>query len=164
MILPAPGRGTTRREVEGFCRRAQRLRQAPAPSTTLCAVPLPESGRITGLRATERAVPYLYLASAILAEVIGTSMLKQADGFTRIVPGMISVSAYFVALFFLSLTLKTIPTGIVYAIWSGIGIVLIAAVAWLWQGQKLDLPAIAGMALIILGVLVMNLFSRASVG
>ena len=109
-------------------------------------------------------MPYLYLAIAILAEVIGTSMLKLADGFTRIVPGMISVAAYFVALFFLSLTLKTIPTGIVYAIWSGIGIVLIATVAWLWQGQKLDLPAMAGMVLIILGVIVMNLFSKASVG
>lgn len=104
---------------------------------------------------------YLFLAIAILAEVIGTSMLKQAEGFTRIVPGLISIVAYAIALYFLSLTLKTIPTGIVYAIWSGIGIVLIATVAWLFQGQKLDAPAISGMALIILGVIVMNLFSKA---
>jgi small multidrug resistance pump len=106
---------------------------------------------------------YLYLAIAILAEVVGTSMLKQAAGFTRIVPGVISVLAYGVALYFLSQTLKTIPTGIVYAIWSGIGIVLIATVAWIFQGQKLDAPAITGMALIILGVIVMNLFSKAGV-
>ena len=106
---------------------------------------------------------YLYLAIAILAEVIGTSMLKQAEGFTRIIPGVISVMAYIVALYFLSLTLKFIPTGVVYAIWSGIGIVLIATVAWAFQGQKLDAPAIAGMGLIILGVIVMNLFSKAGV-
>jgi small multidrug resistance pump len=71
--------------------------------------------------------------------------------------------AYIVALYFLSLTLKFIPTGVVYAIWSGIGIVLIATVAWAFQGQKLDAPAIAGMGLIILGVIVMNLFSKAGV-
>ncbi|WP_353226834.1 SMR family transporter [Novosphingobium sp.] len=106
---------------------------------------------------------YMYLAIAIIAEVIGTSMLKQADGFTKLLPGVISVVAYFIALYALSITLKTIPTGIVYAIWSGIGIVLIAIVAWVFQGQKLDIPAMAGMALIIAGVMVMNLFSRASV-
>ena len=109
-------------------------------------------------------MPYFYLAIAIVAEVIGTSMLKEANGFQRLVPGIISLVAYICALFFLSLTLRSIPTGIVYAIWSGIGIVLIATVAWLLQGQKLDAPAIAGMALIILGVVVMNLFSKASVG
>jgi small multidrug resistance pump len=110
----------------------------------------------------ERRVSYFYLGIAIIAEVIGTSMLKQAEGFTRLIPGVISVVAYGVALYFLSLTLKTIPTGIVYAIWSGIGIVLIATVAWLFQGQKLDLPAILGMGLIIAGVIVLNLFSKAS--
>ncbi len=109
----------------------------------------------------EHRLHYLYLSIAILAEVLGTSMLKAAEGFTRFVPGAASVIAYCVALYFLSLTLKTIPTGIVYAIWSGIGIVLIASVAWLFQGQKLDAPAIIGMALIILGVIVMNLFSKA---
>jgi len=108
-------------------------------------------------------VSYLYLVIAIIAEVIGTSMLKESNGFSRIVPGLISVVAYLVALFLLSLTLKTIPTGIVYAIWSGFGIVLIAIVAWVFQGQKLDAPAMAGMGLIIVGILVMNLFSRAAV-
>jgi small multidrug resistance pump len=150
--------------VEGVCCPAQRLAQRAPPRHHALRGAFLRIGEDHGTAATERTVPYLYLAIAILAEVIGTSMLKLADGFTRIVPGMISVAAYFVALFFLSLTLKTIPTGIVYAIWSGIGIVLIATVAWLWQGQKLDLPAMAGMVLIILGVIVMNLFSKASVG
>jgi small multidrug resistance pump len=109
-------------------------------------------------------VSYLYLVIAIIAEVIGTSMLKESNGFSRLVPGLISVAAYMVALFLLSLTLKTLPTGIVYAIWSGFGIVLIATVAWVFQGQKLDAPAIVGMALIIVGIGVMNLFSNVGVG
>ena len=106
---------------------------------------------------------YFYLAIAIIAEVIGTSMLRQSDGFSRIVPGVISVAAYLVALFLLSLTLKVMPTGIVYAIWSGFGIVLIAIVAWVFQGQKLDLPALLGIGLIIAGIGVMNLFSKVGV-
>ena len=106
---------------------------------------------------------YFYLVIAIIAEVIGTSMLKESNGFSRLIPGVISVTAYVVALFLLSLTLKTMPTGIVYAIWSGFGIVLIAIVAWVFQGQKLDVPAMAGMALIIVGICVMNLFSKAGV-
>lgn len=105
---------------------------------------------------------YLYLAIAIVAEVVGTSFMKQADGFTKLVPSLICVVAYLVAFYFLSLTLKTIPTGIAYAIWSGVGIVLIATVAWIFQGQKLDAPAILGMGLIISGVVVMNLFSKAA--
>ena len=105
---------------------------------------------------------YLYLAVAILAEVIGTSFLKGSAGFTRPLPTAVTVVAYAVAFYALSLTLRTIPTGIAYAIWSGVGIVLIAAVAWIAQGQKLDLPAMLGMALIIAGVGVMNLFSRAA--
>ena len=105
---------------------------------------------------------YIYLVIAIVAEVIGTSFMKQADGFTKLVPSLICVAAYIVAFYFLSLTLKTIPTGIAYAIWSGVGIVLIAAVAWVFQGQKLDAPAILGMGLIISGVVVMNLFSKAA--
>lgn len=105
---------------------------------------------------------YIYLVIAIVAEVVGTSFMKQADGFTKLVPSLICVAAYIVAFYFLSLTLKTIPTGIAYAIWSGVGIVLIAAVAWVFQGQKLDAPAILGMGLIISGVVVMNLFSKAA--
>jgi small multidrug resistance pump len=105
---------------------------------------------------------YLYLALAIVAEVIATSCLKWSDGFTKLIPSMITVAGYAIAFYFLSLTLRTIPTGIAYAIWSGAGILLIAAVAWAFQGQKLDAPAIIGMALIISGVSVMNLFSKVS--
>ncbi len=102
---------------------------------------------------------YVYLALAIVAEVIGTTALKASNGFSR--PGWVAVTVagYGVAFYLLSLTLRTVPTGVAYAIWSGVGIVLISLVAWLVQGQKLDLAAIAGMALIIAGVAVMNLFS-----
>ena len=103
---------------------------------------------------------YLYLALAIVAEVIATSCLKMSDGFTRLWPSVITVVGYAVAFYFLSLTLRTIPTGVAYAIWSGVGIVLIAAVAWAFQGQKLDTPAIIGMTLIVSGVAVMNIFSK----
>jgi small multidrug resistance pump len=102
---------------------------------------------------------YLYLAIAISAEVIATSFMRQSDGFTKLVPSLITAAGYAIAFYFLSLTLRTLPVGIAYAIWSGVGIVLIAGIAWAFQGQKLDLPAIAGMALIVSGVLVMNLFS-----
>ena len=105
---------------------------------------------------------YLYLAIAIVAEVVGTSFMKASGGFTRPGPAAVAILAYAIAFYALSLTLRTIPTGIAYAIWSGVGIVLIASVAWLFQGQKLDAAALAGMALIIVGVVVMNLFSRAT--
>lgn len=105
---------------------------------------------------------YVFLAIAIVSEVIGTSFMKQSEGFTRLGPSVITAAAYLLAFYCLSLTLKTIPTGIAYAIWSGTGIVLIAAVAWAFQGQKLDVPAMLGMGLIIAGVLVMNLFSKAT--
>jgi small multidrug resistance pump len=105
-------------------------------------------------------VSYAYLAIAIVAEVIATSFLKQSDGFTRPVPTIVMAIGYIVAFFFLSLTLREVPTGIAYAIWSGVGIVLITAIAWIVQGQRLDAPAMIGMALIIAGVLVMNLWSR----
>lgn len=105
---------------------------------------------------------YLYLLAAIVAEVIGTTALKAADGFSRPLPSAVTVLAYGTAFFFLSLTLRTVPTGIAYAIWSGVGIVLVSAAAWLVQGQRLDAPAIIGMALIIAGVAVMNLFSTTS--
>ena len=95
---------------------------------------------------------YAFLAIAIVSEVIGTSFLKQSEGFTRLV-------CYVVAFYVLSLTLRHIPTGVAYAIWSGVGIVLIAAIAWIVQGQKLDAAALIGMGLIIAGVVVMNLFS-----
>lgn len=104
---------------------------------------------------------YLFLAIAIVAEVLGTSFMKQSEGFTRLAPSLVTVIAYAIAFYCLSLTLRTIPTGIAYAIWSGVGIVLIAAIAWIFQGQKLDAPAVLGLALIIAGVAVLNLFSKA---
>ena len=103
---------------------------------------------------------YLYLGIAILAEVIATSSLKSAEGFTRLGPSVITILGYAVAFGFLSLTLRTLPVGIAYAIWSGVGIVLIAAVGWLWHGQALDAPALVGLGLIIAGVMVVNIFSK----
>lgn len=102
---------------------------------------------------------YLFLAGAIVAEVIATTALKASDGFTRLMPSLITAIGYGLAFYLLSQTLRAIPTGIAYAIWSGVGIVLITVVAWIVQGQKIDLPAAIGMALIIAGVVVMNVFS-----
>ncbi len=103
---------------------------------------------------------YWFLGIAIVAEVMATSFLKSAEGFTRLWPSAIVVVGYAIAFLCLSLTLRTIPTGIAYAIWSGAGIVLVSAIAWIFMGQKLDAAAIVGMALIIAGVLVINLFSK----
>lgn len=103
---------------------------------------------------------YAYLLVAILCEVVATSALKASEGFTRLWPSVIVVIGYGLAFYCLSMTLRTIPVGIAYALWSGIGIVLIAVVGWLFFRQTLDLPAILGMFLIIAGVLVINLFSR----
>ncbi|MEG3084911.1 SMR family transporter [Sphingomonas sp. PB2P12] len=105
---------------------------------------------------------YLFLAIAIVSEVIGTTFMKQSEGFTRLVPSLVTAAAYAIAFFCLAQTLKTIPTGIAYAIWSGTGIVLIATIAAVFHGQKLDVPAMIGMALIICGVVVMNVFSKAT--
>lgn len=107
-------------------------------------------------------MPYLYLFSAIVAEVIATSFMKESHGFTKLVPSAVTVVGYGIAFYCLSQVLKDIPTGIAYAIWSGVGIVLIALIAWLFQGQKLDLPAILGMGLIIAGVVITNLFSKSA--
>lgn len=103
---------------------------------------------------------YTILVVAIVFEVIATTALARSAGFTRLGPSVLALGGYAVALWLLSLTLQTIPTGIVYAIWSGFGIVLIALVAWLWQGQRLDAPAVLGLGLILAGVLVVNLFSK----
>lgn len=105
---------------------------------------------------------YLLLAVAIVSEVIATTAMKQSNGFTEPLWSVATVIGYGVAFFFLSQTLKVIPTGIAYAIWSGVGIVLISLAAWALQGQKLDTPALIGMALIVTGVVVMNVFSKAS--
>lgn len=106
------------------------------------------------------ATTYLCLGAAIVAEVIATSALSRSDSFARLGPSVITVIGYAAAFYLLSFPLRTMPTGIVYAIWSGLGIVLITAVGWAWFKQALDLPALAGMGLILAGVLVINLFSR----
>lgn len=107
-------------------------------------------------------MPYVYLMIAILAEVAATTFLKESDGFTKLVPALVTLTGYGIAFYFLSLTLRDVPTGIAYAVWSGVGIVLITVAAWLFHGQRLDAPALIGMGLIIAGVIVMNGFSRAS--
>ncbi|MBU9856435.1 SMR family transporter [Rahnella bonaserana] len=103
---------------------------------------------------------YLLLGLAIVAEVIATSSLKSSEGFTRLWPSVVTLMGYTIAIFLLSLTLKTLPTGIAYAIWSGVGIVLVSAIGWFGYGQKLDTPAIIGLGLIIAGVIVVNVFSK----
>ena len=106
---------------------------------------------------------YVYLAIAIVAEVVGTSALKASEEFTNTIPSIFVVVGYGVAFYFLSLVLKTIPVGVAYAIWSGMGIVLITIVGLVAFNQKLDTPALLGMALIVCGVVVMNLFSNSVV-
>ena len=103
---------------------------------------------------------WLFLFIAIVAEVIGTSALKYSEGFTKLCPSAIVVIGYGIAFYFLSLTLKSIPIGIAYAIWSGLGIVLISVIGYSVFKQTLDIPAIIGIGLIILGVIVINLFSK----
>ncbi|GGP19076.1 DMT family transporter [Silvimonas iriomotensis] len=106
---------------------------------------------------------WVWLAIAIVAEVIATSALKAADGFSKLVPSVIVVLGYAVAFYCLALTLRSIPVGIVYAIWSGVGIVLISLVGYFVYRQALDLPAIIGLGLIVAGVAVINVFSRSGV-
>ncbi|MDY0163347.1 DMT family transporter [Desulfobotulus sp.] len=103
---------------------------------------------------------WFFLFIAIIAEVIATSALKMSDGFTKLWPVMVVALGYGLAFYFLSLTLRTIPIGIAYAVWSGVGIVLISFIGWLVFGQKLDLFAVIGITLIISGVLVLNVFSK----
>ena len=103
---------------------------------------------------------WFFLPPAIAAEVAATSALKASEGFTKLPPTLFTLAGYAVAFFFLSLTLRTIPVGIAYAIWSGVGVVLITLIAWFRFGQRLDAPAIAGLALIVAGVVVMNVFSK----
>lgn len=102
---------------------------------------------------------YVLLGLAIVCEVIATSALAKSDNFTRLVPSLIVVIGYGAAFWLLSFPIRTIPVGIVYAIWSGMGIVLITMVSWLWFRQTLDVAALLGLALILAGVLVINLFS-----
>ncbi len=103
---------------------------------------------------------YLALGVAIVAEVIGTSLLPHTKEFTRPLPTVVMVLMYGVAFYLLSHVIRTVPVGIAYAIWSGLGIVLIAAVNYFVLKQTLDVPAMMGLGLIIAGVLVINLFSK----
>lgn len=105
---------------------------------------------------------WLTLGLAIVAEVIGTSALKASDGFTRLGPSAVVVVGYAVAFYCLSLVLKSLPVGVTYAVWSGLGIVLITLVALVMYGQEIDLPGLIGMGLIIAGVVVLNVFSKAA--
>ncbi len=113
-------------------------------------------------KATFTAMRYLYLLVAIISEVIATSALKSSENFSRLWPSVLVVLGYASAFYFLSLTLKVLPMGISYAIWSGVGIVLISLAGLIFYKQKLDMPAIIGMVLIIAGVLVINLFSKST--
>ena len=102
----------------------------------------------------------IFLLLAIVLEVIATTALARSQSFTKLLPSLIAILGYVGAFYFLSFPLRVMPTGIVYAIWSGLGIVLITMVAWLWAKQSLDMPAILGLALIMAGVLVIHLFSK----
>lgn len=105
---------------------------------------------------------WILLGLAIAAEVIGTSALKASEGFSKLWPSAVVVVSYGAAFYLLSLTLRTIPVGIAYAVWSGVGVVLIALIGWLVLGQKLDAAGLLGMGLIVAGVLVLNLLSKSS--
>lgn len=106
---------------------------------------------------------WLFLSIAIVAEVIATSALKAADGFTRLGPSLVVIAGYGIAFYFLSLALRGIPVGVAYAVWSGVGIVLISVIGWLAFGQTLDAAAVFGIGLIMAGVIVLNVFSRSAV-
>ena len=106
--------------------------------------------------------PYLLLGVSIVAEVVATSALKSSQGLTRLGPSALAVLGYCVAFYLVSKVMNHMATGVVYAVWSGLGIVLISLVGWLLYGQKLDLPAVIGMAMIVGGVLVIQLLSKAA--
>lgn len=103
---------------------------------------------------------WVYLLIAIAAEVFATSFLKMTYGFTKILPSILVIGGYALSFYCLSLVIRTIPVGIAYALWSGLGIVLVSAIAFFAYGQKLDIPAIIGLGLIILGSVVINVFSK----
>jgi len=103
---------------------------------------------------------WIFLSVAIISEVIATSCLKASEGFTRLWPSLAVIVGYALAFYLLSLTLKTIPVGVAYAIWSGAGLVLIALSGWIFFGQSLDTPAMAGLILIVAGIVVITMFSQ----
>lgn len=103
---------------------------------------------------------YVHLFLAVLFETIGTSALQASQQFTRFWPSATVVVAYAISFYLMGLALKAMPVGVVYAIWSGLGIVLIAAIGYVVFGQRLDWPAVLGLALILIGILVIHLFSQ----
>ncbi|MEZ5455858.1 MAG: multidrug efflux SMR transporter [Lysobacteraceae bacterium] len=105
---------------------------------------------------------WLFLAVAIITEVTATSALKSSESFTRLIPSLIVVAGYGASFYFLSFTLKTIPVGIAYAVWSGLGVALVTAIAWVFHNQKLDSWGFLGIGLIVAGVAVLNLLSKAN--
>jgi small multidrug resistance pump len=104
---------------------------------------------------------FLYLIAAVIAETIGTSALQASQQFTRLWPSILVVVAYAISFYLLALTLKYMPVGIMYALWSGLGIILIAAIGYFYFGQRLDAPAFLGLGLIVAGIVVINVFSSA---
>lgn len=106
---------------------------------------------------------WVYLLLVIVSEVVATSALKSSESFSRLWPSVLTVVGYGVAFYLLSLTLRELPVGIAYAIWSGMGIVLVSLAAVVLFGQKLDLPALIGMGLIVAGVIVINVCSKSVV-
>ena len=107
---------------------------------------------------------WLYLGIAIVSEVIATSALKAAERFTQPIPSIIVVAGYAAAFYFLSLTLRTIPIGVTYAIWSGVGLALISIVGWVVYHQTLDTASLIGIGLIVSGVMVIHLFGKSVAG
>lgn len=103
---------------------------------------------------------WLAITLAIMAEVIATSALKASNEFTRLGPSILVVVGYCAAFYFMTISMRVLPVGIIYAIWSGVGIVCISLIAWFLYGQTLDMPALIGMALIIAGVVVIHVFSH----
>jgi small multidrug resistance pump len=105
-------------------------------------------------------MPYLFLFLAILSEVIGTTALNASQQFSRLGPSLVTIAGYGLGFYFFSFALKAIPIGVAYAIWGGVGIVLVTLIGLFYFKQRLDFPALAGIALIVIGVLVMQLFSK----
>lgn len=106
--------------------------------------------------------PYLALALAVGAETIGTTALKQSDSFTRLWPSLVCIAGYGLSFYLLTIVMRTLPVGVVYAVWSALGIVLISVIGWIWLRQTLDAAALIGMGLIVAGVAVIHLFSNAT--
>lgn len=146
-------------------RQIASLRAASDPQLpSMCSV-----NRIIRTRMLEASVdrlksmnPYILLTGAILLEVAGTTAMKSSEGFSKLVPSIMCGICYVISFYLLAQTLKNIPTGIAYAIWSGVGILLISVIAWIFHGQRLDWGAIFGIFLIVCGVIAISLFSSAA--